>query len=212
MSCQNEKNNFQTFFVGGYTLESFNAEGEGIYSCALNVATGEMTLNHIFENATNPSYLTVHPNGQYLYSANETGGDKPGFVSAYKILENDSLVFLNEKYTRGDYPCHVSITSDNKYLLVANYGGGSVTTFPILENGALDNLSAHVQHSGKGTFEERQEAPHAHFFGPAINDSSAFAVDLGTDKIYHYRIRNKGRLGIKSATSVGNWRLRARIW
>ena len=202
MACQKEKEVMHTFFVGGYTLASFNAEGKGIYSCTLNSTTGEMTLDHVFENAANPSYLAVHPNKKFLYSVNETGGDQPGFVSAYKILEGDTLEFINEKYTRGDYPCHASISGDGKNLLVANYGGGSVSIFPIQENGALANLSSVVKHSGKGPFEERQEGPHAHYFGPGINDSSAFAVDLGIDKIIHYRIRDKGSLGIKSATNV----------
>ncbi|MEO1261314.1 MAG: lactonase family protein [Bacteroidota bacterium] len=202
MSCQNEEETLHTFFVGGYTLPSFNAEGKGVYTCSLNSNTGEMSLDQVFENTINPSYLAVHPNKKYLYSVNETGGDQPGFVSSYKILEGDSLEFINEQYTRGDYPCHVSISGDGKYLLVANYGGGSVSIFSILENGSLDKLSRVVKHSGKGPFEERQEGPHAHYFGPAINDSTAFAVDLGIDKIIHYRIRDKGSLGIKSATSV----------
>lgn len=194
------KNN-QTFFVGGYTLESFNASGKGIYTCELNTTTGEMKQVRIFENATNPSYIAIHPNGKHLYTANETGGEKPGFVSAYKILENDSLVFINEKYTKGDYPCHISIAPNN-HLLVANYGGGSVTIFPILKDGSLDNLSSIVQHSGKGTFEERQEAPHVHYVSSAINDSSAFAVDLGTDQIFHYRLRENGKLGVKTLTKT----------
>ena len=192
----------ETFFVGGYTSPAFDAKGKGIYTCRLDTRTGEMKLLHTFHKSIDPSYLTVHPNGKYLYTANETGGKTPGFVSAYKILEDGRLKFINERYTGGDYPCHVSLSSDDKYLLIANYGGGSVATIPLLPNGGLDRRAVTVKHSGKGTFEERQEAPHAHFFGPGINDSSAFAVDLGIDKIIHYRIRKNGHLGIKSATSV----------
>ncbi len=192
----------QTFFVGGYTLEEFNANGKGIYTCTVNTESGEMQLKHIFDNVLNPSYLAIHPDRKYLYAVNELGGDTPGYVSAFKILENGQLEFINEKYTGGDYPCHLSISTDKKYLLTANYGGGSVTVFPIKEDGSLDNKSSLVKHSGKGPFEERQEASHVHYFAPAINDSTAFAVDLGTDKFFHYRLRNNGRLGIKTATKV----------
>ena len=199
-SCKNEPiKNTHTFFVGGYTMETFGGKGKGIYTCELNSETGEMKLIRVFENAVNPSYLALHLNGKHLYAVNETGGEKPGFVSAYNLLENDSLVFINEKYTRGDYPCHLSIAPNN-HLLVANYGGGSVSIFPVMENGGLDNLTSMVKHSGKGTFEERQEGPHAHYFGAAINDSSAFAVDLGTDQIFHYRLRKGGTLGVKTVT------------
>ena len=188
------------FFVGSYT--SGQANGKGITTCSINTETGEMKLLHVFENSVDPSYLAVHPNGQYLYAVNETGGEKPGYVSAYKILENSQLEFINEKYTRGDHPCHLSVSADEKNILVANYSGGSVTIFLIMEDGSLGNLSSTVRHSGKGAFEERQERPHAHYFAPAINDSAAFVVDLGTDKIYHYLIKKNGRLGIKTATAT----------
>ena len=192
----------QLFFVGGYTSEEMQAEGKGISTCALNIETGEMSLIHSFEKSKDPSYLTVHPNGQYLYAANETGGNNPGYVSAYKILEGGAIEIINEKYTNGDYPCHVSISADEKKLLVANYGGGSVSLFPIQSDGSLGNLASVIKHSGNGPFEERQEAAHAHFFGPGINDSTAFAIDLGTDKIYHYRLKNNGRLGVASMTKI----------
>lgn len=192
----------QTFYVGGYTLEEFNASGKGIYTCSLNTESGEMTLENIFENSINPSYITIHPNGKYLYAANEIGDKTPGYVSSFRIKEDGQLEFINEKYTGGDYPCYISITPDEKYLLAANYGGGSVSVFPLLENGEIDNKSSLVKHSGKGPFEERQEAAHAHYFGPGINDSTAFAIDLGTDRIFHYRIKSNGRLSVPSATKV----------
>ena len=203
-ACKNEpsKQIEQIFFVGGYTSEEMNAEGKGISTCSINTETGEMKLVHSFEKSKDPSYLAVHPNGKYLYAANETGEKSPGYVSAYKIEENKALQFNNERYTNGDYPCYLSITSDNKYLLVANYGGGSVSLFPILEDGSLDKLASLLNHSGNGPFTERQEAAHAHYFGPGINDSTAFSIDLGTDKIYHYRIKNNGRLGISSVTNT----------
>ena len=197
-----QEKTIQTFFVGGYTSEKMNGEGSGISTCTVNTETGEMKLLHVFEKAINPSYLAVHPNGKYLYAANEIGGEKPGYASAYKILENGQLEFLNEKYTGGDYPCHISISEDNKYVLAANYASGNVTLFPLMDDGGLDKKSSSIKHSGSGPFEERQEAPHAHYFGTALNDSSAFAVDLGTDQIIHYRIRKNGKLGIKSVTKT----------
>ncbi len=192
----------QMFFVGGYTSNEKKEESKGISTCTVNTETGEMKLLNVFEKVIDPSYLAVHPNGKYLYAANEIGGDKPGYATAFKILENGQLEFLNEKYTGGDYPCHISISSDNKYVLAANYGNGGVTVFPITADGALEKRSSAIKHSGHGPFEERQEAPHAHYFGTAINDSSAFAVDLGTDQILHYRIRENGKLGVKSLTKV----------
>lgn len=190
------------FFVGAYTNEEYGAQGKGISTCFISTNTGEMRLAHVFEKSKDPSYVVVHPNRKWLYAANETGGSLPGYISAYEIQPDGSLTFLDEKYTMGDHPCHLAIAPDHKHLLVANYSGGSVALFALLENGALGDLPAVVKHSGSGPFEERQAAPHAHFFGPGINDSSAFAVDLGTDQIFHYRLTANGRLGITSVTRV----------
>ena len=69
-ACKDEPpyNPVQRFFVGGYTLEEFNANGKGIYTCSLNTETGEMQMLHVFENSINPSYLAIHPNKKYLYT------------------------------------------------------------------------------------------------------------------------------------------------
>jgi 6-phosphogluconolactonase (cycloisomerase 2 family) len=37
---------------------------------------------------SNPSYLAVSPNGQYVYAVNETNGKNPGKVSAYASTKN----------------------------------------------------------------------------------------------------------------------------
>ncbi len=203
MACQdNENGNGQIFYIGGYTSPKFDADGDGIYICSLDTITGKMKLLST-ENVTDPSYLVVHPSGKYVYAANESGGENPGTISAFKIIDNNgSLEFINKTLSGGDFPCNMNFNNNGKYLLVANYGDGSVATIPIKEDGGLSRPSSIVYHAGKGLFEVRQEGPHAHYFGMGINDSSAFAVDLGIDKVVHYRINTNGKLDSLTSTSV----------
>jgi len=47
-------------------------------------------------------------------------------------------------------------------VFVANYDGGSVAAFPVLDDRRLGKASAFVQHHGSSVNKERQEGPHAH--------------------------------------------------
>lgn len=202
MSCENDNQNEQIFFIGGYTSAQFNGSGDGIYICSLNNTSGEMTLLSTHQIA-DPSYLVVHPNGKYLYAATEAGGENPGIISALKFDEKSkTFEMINRTDSGGDYPCHISLISDSKFLLVANYGDGSIASIPIKTDGGLSSLSAAVKHRGEGPFKTRQEEPHAHYFGIGVNDSSAFAVDLGMDKVIHYRLGNNGTLDSLTATET----------
>jgi len=192
----------EIFYIGGYTSEKFDANGDGIYVCSLDSKTGEMKLLST-TMTTDPSYLVVNPNGKYVYAANESGGENPGTISAFKIVDDKgSLEFVNNTLSGGDFPCYMSFSADGKYILVANYGHGRVATVRIREDGGLSGVADVDYHHGEGPFKQRQEGPHAHFFGMGINDSTAFAIDLGTDMVVHYRLGKDGSIDSLASTSV----------
>jgi 6-phosphogluconolactonase len=146
-----------------------------------------------------PSFLAVHSNGKYLYAVNELdnfGGQKSGALSAFSIdTKTGKLTLLNQAPTQGGGPCHVSLDKTGKYVLVANYGGGSVAAFPIREDGGLAAASAFVQHSGSGVDKEHQERPHAHWIATSPDNRYALAADLGLDEVLIYRFDSaKGSL------------------
>ena len=73
-------------------------------------------------------------------------------------------------------------------LMVANYGGGSVSVLPIGEDGKLGAVSHLAQHSGSSVNPRRQEAPHAH--GVHLDPAGKLLAvpDLGLDKVMLYRL------------------------
>jgi 6-phosphogluconolactonase len=97
------------------------------------------------------------------------------------------LTLLNEVPSRGSDPCYVIVDKTGKFVLVANYTGGNVAVFPILEGGGLGEASAFVQHTGHGTNPQRQEGPHAHYINLSSDNRFAVAADLGLDEILIYR-------------------------
>jgi 6-phosphogluconolactonase len=175
-------------YVGTYTTKT---NSKGIYVFRFDATVGQAKAVGLGAESADPSFLAVHQDGQHLYAVNEVsefGGQKSGAVSAFAIdRKTGKLTFLNQVATRGAGPCHVSLERTGRFVLVANYDGGSVAVFPVQTNGSLGKDSDFVQHSGSGPNKERQEAPHAHWIGTSPDNRFALAVDLGLDEILVYR-------------------------
>jgi len=177
------------FYVGTYTEEG--SKSKGIYAFRYDAATSEITPLGLAAETTNPSWVALHPNGRFLYAVNEVGnykGPNSGGVSAFSIDHaTGKLTFLNEVASRGADPCYITVDKTGKYVLVANYTGGSVAVFPVLADGKLGEASAFVQHTGHGTNPERQEGPHAHSIDLSPDNRFAMADDLGLDELLVYK-------------------------
>ncbi|HXM67265.1 MAG TPA: lactonase family protein [Candidatus Acidoferrum sp.] len=171
-------------YVGTYTQDG--SESKGIYAYRFDSDTGQLFSVGLAAETINPSFLAVHPNHRFLYAVNEVSnykGEKSGAVSAFAIDHaTGKLTLLNQVESRGGDPCYISLDKTGKYLMVANYAGGSVAIFPVLEDGRLGEASAFVQHTGHGTNPERQEAPHAHSIDVSPDNRFAIVDDLGLDE------------------------------
>lgn len=184
------KENKQDYYVyiGTYT----HGDSEGIYVYRLDSETGALEYSSSITGVVNPSFLDVHPSGRYLFAVNEIGdyeGKPSGAVTAFYIHgSSGELSFLNQRPTGGGAPCHLSIDATGKYILVANYGGGSVAAFPIGKDGRLGKASDFVQHQGSSVNQSRQSEPHAHAIMIDNENQYAFAPDLGLDKILIYQL------------------------
>ena len=177
-------------YVGTYA----DADSESIFLYQLNPETGELTRVSAFKGGENPSFLALNEQRNYLYAVNETGnfeGQKSGAVSAFSVdQQNGNLTLLNQVSSQGGSPCYISLGDGGKTVLVANYMGGNVASFPIQENGQLAAAATVDQHKGTGPNKSRQEAAHAHFIAPSPDNKYAYSVDLGVDKIYSYRVNS----------------------
>jgi 6-phosphogluconolactonase len=175
-------------YVGTYTNEG--SDSKGIYVYRFDSATARVVAVGLAAEAINPSFLVVHPNHHFLYAVNEVSnyqGKKSGAVSAFAIdRATGKLTLLNQVATKGGDPCYISFDKTGKYILVANYGGGSVAAFPLREDGRIGEASAFIQHTGHGTNPERQEAPHAHSIDLSPDNRFALVDDLGLDETLIY--------------------------
>ena len=178
-------------YVGTYT----GPKSKGIYLCRLDLKTGSLTNLGVAAETVNPTFLALHPNGHFLYAANEISkwnGRGGGSVSAYAIEpETGKLTLLNQQSSVGSGPAHLTVDRAGKNVLVANYGGGSVAALPIKADGSLAESSSFIQHTGSSADSQRQTEPHAHSINVAPDNRFAFAADLGLDKVLVYQLDAK---------------------
>ena len=170
-------------FVGTYTTKT---DSKGIYSLQFDTATGKLSELGVAAETPDPSWVAVYPSGKYLYAANEAG--KASTVSAFAVdAKSGKLTLLNHAPSLGEDPCYLSFDKTGKYVLVANYGSGTVAVFPVLADGRLGEHTALVKDQGAtGPNKERQEAPHAHWIETSLDDRSVYVADLGLDRVLRY--------------------------
>ena len=173
-------------YAGSYAT----AEQPGIYTYVFNETNGTLTPGGSFTGVTSPSFVLRHPNGQWFYAVSETRQKTDGVAGSVWALrylaESDSFEVINHQISGGDWPCHLAIDATGRWLLVSNYGSGSVGVLPIQQNGALGDLSCLVQHQGSGPNSARQEGPHAHSATFSPDQRFVIITDLGVDALITY--------------------------
>ncbi len=179
-------------YVGSETRTEGGHRREGITVYRMDPESGQLTQVQKAESGETPSFLAVHPNRRFLYAINEV---REGRATAFAIdPASGQLRLLNTAPVKGLGPCYISITADGRWALVANYGGGSVSVLPIQPDGTVGAAAATVQHQGKGDDPKRQEGPHAHSIIPSPDGRFVLAADLGTNRVYVYRLEKDGTL------------------
>jgi len=170
-------------YIGTYTRKT----SEGIYVYQFNATTGDLKLMSIAKDIINPSFLAISADQQFLFSL---GGSKVDSVNAFSIDKSTRhLTLLNSQSLAGSYgACYLQADQTGRWLIVGNYGSGSITVLPIQPNGMLGPVSQTIQHEGKSIDPERQQKPYAHSINIAPNNNDVFVPDLGTDKIMSYTL------------------------
>ncbi len=177
--------------------------GRGIHIFRVDRETGAFEAVGVHEMGTSPSRLAVNASGTVLYSANETdrvGEDRQGTVSAFAIdRASGGLTPLNSAKSSGAGPTYVSIHPTGRFLLVANYFGGSVAVLPIRADGRLGEAvdvqvdagevgPRRAPHAPPGSFAfSGHDRTHAHMIQADPSGRFALHVDLGLDRIYSWK-------------------------
>lgn len=204
-------------YVGTYTSPLQNmrptqvdlppGNGRGIHLFHVDRSTGAMTPAGVYEMGTSPSCLAFNAAKTHLYSANETerlGDDEAGSVSAFAIdPQSGQLKLLNTVSSGGKGPAHLSLHPSGKFVLVANYFGGSVAVIPVLPDGSLGAATDVKKDAGTIGPKKATNAPpgsfafsghdqtHAHMIETDPSGRFVLSVDLGLDQILVWKLDEK---------------------
>jgi 6-phosphogluconolactonase len=170
------------------------SHSQGIYVSRFRAATGELSEPELAAEMINPSFLTISPNHRFLYAVSEDPLslgpplDHSSYVSAFAIdSANGKLRLLNTVPASGTSTCYISIDKTGKYVMMANFGSGSVSVVRVKEDGSLGELTAFIQDVGHSVDPSIQSEPHTHSILVSPDNRYAIVSDLGLDKVLIFR-------------------------
>ncbi len=170
---------------------------KGIYFADFDAKSGRLSAPQLVSDTIAPSYITIHPDEHYLYAVNEV--DK-GSVTGFSIdRSSGKLTPINTASVKSAGPCYLAIDKSGRWIITANYAGGSITVLPIESGGKLGEVSDFIQHKGSGPNRDRQTSPHPHWVGFIPKSGLALVTDLGIDEIAIYNFDAR-----KGALTVGD--------
>ena len=185
------------------TIGVGESHSKGIYVSRFHAASGEISEPELAAEIVNPSFLTVHPNHRFLYAVSEDPLslgpplDHASYVSAFAIdPATGKLRLLNTVPTGGTSTCHLSMDKTGKFVLLANFGSGSISVVRVNDDGSLGQQTAFVQHLGHGSPDVPvQSGPHPHTILVSPDNRYVIVSDLGVDKVFIYHFdENTGML------------------
>jgi 6-phosphogluconolactonase len=155
----------------------------------LDAAQGGLTLVKAVDAGSTPSFLAFDPAHTHLYAVNEGSAKVASFAIDQKTGD---LTFLNRVDSGGDAPAFVSVDRSGKYVLVANYTGGTTRVFSIAADGGLGAVS-----------DDKAPGKNSHMILTDAANQFAFVTNLGSGTIAQYAFNaTTGKLTANDVPSV----------
>lgn len=209
-------------FIGTFTSDPTQKQarnhGEGIYLVDVDTTTGLLSNVRLAAKTPSPSWIALSPNAKFLYAGNEIGnfnGTKSGSVSAFAVdAKTGRLTPINSVSSEGAGPAYIAVHPSGRYVLAANYAGGSLSVVPIKPDGSLAPATDVVHPDGQlnpprasdnppGNFDPSDHSgSHVHMVGFDPKGQYVIADEAGLDQILIFKLDlASGKLGLVSKTA-----------
>jgi 6-phosphogluconolactonase len=189
-------------YVGTYT----DTAAKGVYALKWDAAAKTFVSLGLQAEVASPSFVAVSPSHKFLYAITERAArrDGTGSVSSYAIdPASGALKPINRVPAHGNTSAHLVVDATGKWLLVANYGSGSVVSFALNADGSVGAEADFKQHSGSSVNAHRQMGPHPHEVVMSPDNRFVLVPDLGLDKVFVYGLDTAtGKLTLAGTTDT----------
>lgn len=212
-------------YIGTYTADPAAASsqssnhGEGIYLVDIDDATGLPSNPRLVARTLSPSWLALSADYQFLYAVNEVDSFGPhgsGSVTAFAVDSASGLLRkLNTVDSGGAIPAYISVHPSGRFVMVANYTGGSFAVIRIKPDGSLGDITDVVKPSGPLNPPTAEDNPpgqfsvsdhsgsRCHMIGPDPSGQYVIGNDAGRDQIFVWTLESgTGKLDQVSVTPV----------
>jgi 6-phosphogluconolactonase len=181
----------------------FSETGEnGLNVFDFNTSSGKLSHVSSINAGSNPSYLCFSPKHKMIYAINEVSeflSKKGGGLTTLKYDGNfENLKKVSEMTIPTNGPCFVSLSPGKDYLLIANYGGGSVAVVKLDETGLPVEVTDSIIYNGMDG-----KRSHPHMIDSDPGGERIYVTDLGLDRIMIYKLdEGTGKLIALSETGI----------
>ena len=172
-------------YVGCYTTAQRSARGDGIHVYRVDGRSGGWTHVQRAGDLVNPSFLAVAADQRHLYSVH---GDETYATAFSRDRASGEIRPLQRAETGGRNAVHLALDPSGRFVIVANYGSGSVAVMPIRPDGSLADAAQVVPlpgQPGPHRIEQTGSHPHHVVFDPG--GRSVIVPDKGLDRIFIFR-------------------------
>ena len=174
-----------SMLVGTYTVGS---SSDGIYLFHFNQLTGNA---HLVTSTKigNPSFLTFTRHPDFIYSVSEFSNGQAAanatpFDATTETFGSTRTALASTTTSGAEDPCN--IWTNGRFLVTANYTGGSLSAFAISDGGATLKLRQFIR------FQKLLDnsVSHIHCARPTPDGKYLLVTDLGNDCIYRFTINS----------------------
>lgn len=190
-------------YTGCFTTAARRGMGDGITAFRVDGDTGAWRKIQHLGGLDNPSWLLANPTGDCLYALHAD----EAYATSYRIdRDSGHLTPLNRANTGGRNGVSAKIDFTGRFMIVANYTGGSVGVLPVNADGSLGDTVQLVQIPGEPRQIHRinhqgRSLPHDVMFDP----TGRFVVvpDKGLDRVSVFKFdARRGKLSPAGAGFV----------
>ena len=181
-----------TIYIGGDTAR----DAKGIYRASFNANTGRFSNVALAVPTARPSFLALGPSStrRMLYAVNAVP-DASASVTSFAIDPRTGDLQERGRVSAGSAgPAYISVDSSGHAAFVANYVGGTVSSYRVQTDGTLAGPAEQIDFKDEQRFgrngpnSARQDGPHPH--ATTLSPDNRFLVvsELGHDAISVFEV------------------------